>query len=135
TPDLNNGKPFTVLILGTDTGEYGRTYRGRSDTMMLAAVSPKEKKTTLVSIPRDTKVAITGHGYNNKINAAYSYEGTKLAVYIVQIYLFVYVYYFFEMNMKCFVELSAAVVSVKVENYLEFTNLNNAFKKGSVTID
>ena len=87
TPDLNNGKPFTVLILGTDTGEYGRTYRGRSDTMMLAAVSPKEKKTTLVSIPRDTKVAIPGYGCNNKINAAYSYEGTKGAVNIVQSYL------------------------------------------------
>ncbi|HIS19262.1 MAG TPA: LCP family protein, partial [Candidatus Coprovivens excrementavium] len=124
TPDLNNGKPFTVLILGTDTGEYGRTYQGRSDTMMLAAVSPKEKKTTLVSIPRDTKVAIPGYGYNNKINAAYSYEGTKGAVNIVQSYLDVPVDYYIEMNMKGLEELSAAVGPVKVENDLEFTNLN-----------
>ncbi len=135
TPDLNNGKPFTVLILGTDTGEYGRTYRGRSDTMMLAAVSPKEKKTTLVSIPRDTKVAIPGYGYNNKINAAYSYEGTKGAVNIVQSYLDVPVDYYVEMNMKGLEELSAAVGPVKVENDLEFTNLNKTFKKGTVTID
>lgn len=135
TPDLNNGKPFTVLILGTDTGEYGRTYQGRSDTMMLAAVSPKEKKTTLVSIPRDTKVAIPGYGYNNKINAAYSYEGTKGAVNIVQSYLDVPVDYYVEMNMKGLEELSAAVGPVKVENDLEFTNLNRTFKKGTVTID
>lgn len=135
TPDLNNGKPFTVLILGTDTGEYGRTYRGRSDTMMLAAVSPKEKKTTLVSIPRDTKVAIPGYGYNNKINAAYSYEGTKGAVNIVQSYLDVPVDYYVEMNMKGLEELSAAVGPVKVENDLEFTNANKTFKKGTVTID
>lgn len=135
TPDLNNGKPFTVLILGTDTGEYGRTYQGRSDTMMLAAVSPKEKKTTLVSIPRDTKVAIPGYGYNNKINAAYSYEGTKGAVNIVQSYLDVPVDYYIEMNMKGLEELSAAVGPVKVENDLEFTNANKAFKKGTVTID
>lgn len=135
TPDLNNGKPFTVLILGTDTGEYGRTYQGRSDTMMLAAVSPKEKKTTLVSIPRDTKVAIPGYGYNNKINAAYSYEGTKGAVNIVQSYLDVPVDYYVEMNMKGLEELSAAVGPVKVENDLEFTNLNKTFKKGTVTID
>lgn len=134
TPDLNNGKPFTVLILGTDTGEYGRTYRGRSDTMMLAAVSPKEKKTTLVSIPRDTKVAIPGYGYNNKINAAYSYEGTKGAVNIVQSYLDVPVDYYVEMNMKGLEELSAAVGPVKVENDLEFTNANKTFKKGTVTI-
>ena len=130
TPDLNNGKPFTVLILGTDTGEYGR-----SDTMMLAAVSPKEKKTTLVSIPRDTKVAIPGYGYNNKINAAYSYEGTKGAVNIVQSYLDVPVDYYVEMNMKGLEELSAAVGPVKVENDLEFTNANKTFKKGTVTID
>ena len=135
TPDLNNGKPFTVLILGTDTGEYGRTYQGRSDTMMLAAVSPKEKKTTLVSIPRDTKVAIPGYGYNNKINAAYSYEGTKGAVNIVQSYLDVPVDYYVEMNMKGLEELSAAVGPVKVENALEFTNANKTFKKGTVTID
>ena len=135
TPDLNNGKPFTVLILGTDTGEYGRTYRGRSDTMMLAAVSPEEKKTTLVSIPRDTKVAIPGYGYNNKINAAYSYEGTKGAVNIVQSYLDVPVDYYVEMNMKGLEELSAAVGPVKVENDLEFTNANKTFKKGTVTID
>lgn len=135
TPDLNNGKPFTVLILGTDTGEYGRTYCGRSDTMMLAAVSPKEKKTTLVSIPRDTKVAIPGYGYNNKINAAYSYEGTKGAVNIVQSYLDVPVDYYVEMNMKGLEELSAAVGPVKVENDLEFTNANKTFKKGTVTID
>ena len=135
TPDLNNGKPFTVLILGTDTGEYGRTYRGRSDTMMLAAVSPKEKKTTLVSIPRYTKVAIPGYGYNNKINAAYSYEGTKGAVNIVQSYLDVPVDYYVEMNMKGLEELSAAVGPVKVENDLEFTNANKTFEKGTVTID
>ncbi|MBC6925273.1 LCP family glycopolymer transferase [Ligilactobacillus salivarius] len=135
TPDLNNGKPFTVLILGTDTGEYGRTYQGRSDTMMLAAVSPKEKKTTLVSIPRDTKVAIPGYGYNNKINAAYSYEGIKGAVNIVQSYLDVPVDYYVEMNMKGLEELSAAVGPVKVENDLEFTNLNKTFKKGTVTIN
>lgn len=135
TPDLKNGKPFTVLILGTDTGEYGRTYRGRSDTMMLVAVSPKEKKTTLVSIPRDTKVAIPGYGYNNKINAAYSYEGTQGAVNIVQSYLDIPVDYYVEMNMKGLEELSAAVGPVKVENDLEFTNLNKTFKKGTVTID
>src|SRR5699024_11249861 len=93
------------------------------------------KKTTLVSIPRDTKVAIPGHGYNNKINAAYSYEGTKGAVNIVQSYLDVPVDYYVEMNMKGLEELSAAVGPVKVENDLEFTNLNKAFKKGTVTID
>ncbi len=44
--NLEKSQPFSVLLLGVDTGEYGRTYQGRSDTMMVAAIAPK--KSTLV---------------------------------------------------------------------------------------
>lgn len=71
--EMSKKQPFSVLLLGSDTGEYGRTYRGRTDTIMVAAVTPSQ--TTLVSIPRDTLVHIEGHPGNNKINAAYSYDG------------------------------------------------------------
>lgn len=71
--DMSRKQPFSVLLLGSDTGEYGRTYRGRTDTIMVAAVTPSQ--TTLVSVPRDTLVHIEGHPGNNKINAAYSYDG------------------------------------------------------------
>ncbi|KRN33112.1 LytR family transcriptional regulator [Liquorilactobacillus mali] len=132
---INNGKPFSILLLGTDTGDYGRTYKGRTDTMMVAVVNPNTKKTTLVSIPRDTKVAIPGHGFENKINSAYTYGGTSMAMNIVQSYLNVPIDHYIEMNMGGLVQLSAALGPIKVNNDLDFTNLGYHFKKGKVTIN
>ncbi|MDN7145075.1 LCP family protein [Liquorilactobacillus mali] len=132
---ISNGKPFSILLLGTDTGDYGRTYKGRTDTMMVAVVNPNTKKTTLVSIPRDTKVAIPGHGFENKINSAYTYGGTSMAMNIVQSYLNVPIDHYIEMNMGGLVQLSSALGPIKVNNDLDFTNLGYHFKKGEVTIN
>ncbi|MFT8949637.1 MAG: LCP family protein [Liquorilactobacillus hordei] len=132
---ISNGKPFSILLLGTDTGDYGRTYTGRTDTMMVAVVNPNTKKTTLVSIPRDTKVAIPGHGFENKINSAYTYGGTSMAMNIVQSYLNVPIDHYIEMNMGGLVQLSSALGSIKVNNDLDFTNSGYHFKKGIVTIN
>ncbi|KRM94876.1 LytR family transcriptional regulator [Liquorilactobacillus aquaticus DSM 21051] len=132
---INAGKPFSILLLGTDTGEYGRTYKGRSDTIMVAVVNPKTETTTLASIPRDTKVAIPGHGFNNKLNAAYAYDGVSGAMNIVQSYLNVPIDHYIEMNMGGLVQLSSALGSIKVNNDLDFTNSGIHFPKGEVTIN
>ncbi|MFT9004722.1 MAG: LCP family protein [Liquorilactobacillus hordei] len=132
---INNGKPFSILLLGTDTGEYGRTYRGRSDSMMVAVVNPSTKKTTLLSIPRDTKVAIPGHGFENKINSAYSYGGVSMAMNIMQSYLDVPIDHYVEMNMRGLVQLSSAVGSIKVNNNLDFSNVGNHYAKGEITLN
>lgn len=50
---LNNKKPVSILLLGTDTGDLGRDYKGRTDTMIVMTLNPKTKKTTMTSIPRD----------------------------------------------------------------------------------
>ncbi|MCP0888008.1 LCP family protein [Ligilactobacillus sp. WILCCON 0076] len=130
---VTNGDPFSVMILGIDTGEYGRTYQGRSDTIMVAAVS--KSKTTLVSVPRDTKVAISGHGSNNKINAAYAYGGISGAINTLQSYLDIPIDHYVKLNMRGLQQLSAAVGPIKVDNDLKFTNLGYHFKKGTVTIN
>ncbi|MFT8882776.1 MAG: LCP family protein [Liquorilactobacillus hordei] len=132
---ISNGKPFSILLLGTDTGDYGRTYTGRTDTMMVAVVNPNTKKTTLVSIPRDTEVAIPGHGFENKINSAYTYGGTSMAMNIMQSYLNVPIDHYIEMNMGGLVQLSSALGSVKVYNDLDFTSRGYHFKKGTVTLN
>ena len=108
-------------------------YRGRSDTIMVAAVN--NKKTTLVSIPRDTKVSIAGHGDNNKINAAYSYDGVSGAINTVEDYLKIPINYYIEINMKGLKELSSAIGPVKVDNDLDFTSDGIHFEKGEITID
>ena len=130
---LSKGQPFSVLLLGTDTGEYGRTEQGRSDTIMVAAVT--KNKTQLLSIPRDTLVTIAGYSGNNKINAAYAYGGVTGAVNTIQNYLDIPIDHYIEINMKGLEQLSAAIGSVKVENDLDFTNMGIHFPKGEVTIN
>jgi LCP family protein required for cell wall assembly len=71
------GKPQTLLLVGSDR-RYGDA-RGdaRSDTMMLIRLDPKQNATTVLSIPRDLRVTIPGHGID-KINAAYGEGGLDL---------------------------------------------------------
>lgn len=38
---INQQKPFSVLLLGVDTGSDGRIDRGLSDSMMVATLNPR----------------------------------------------------------------------------------------------
>ncbi|MDN5364199.1 MAG: polyisoprenyl-teichoic acid--peptidoglycan teichoic acid transferase [Eubacteriales bacterium] len=73
-------KPMNILLLGIDSGELMGSYRpgrGRSDTIMLFALRPDKKVIYQVSIPRDSRVEVPGHGLT-KINHAYAYGGADL---------------------------------------------------------
>lgn len=130
--DLKKGQPFSILLLGTDTGEFGRKDSGRSDTIMVATVT--SKKTTLLSIPRDTLVNIPDHG-DDKINAAYAYGGMTGALNTLQSYLDIPIDYYVEVNMKGLEQLSEAIGPVEVNNDLDFTQSGKHFSKGKVSID
>ncbi|MBU1167081.1 LCP family protein [Patescibacteria group bacterium] len=70
---------YNVLIVGTDQREEERS---RSDVLMVFSIPKNPKKqTTLLTIPRDTKVEIPGEGLD-KITHAYVFgdreEGEKL---------------------------------------------------------
>jgi len=75
------GKPQTLLLLGSDRRWIDKKNGdpARSDTMMLVRMDPDESATTVLSIPRDLRVAIPGHGYQ-KINDAYALGGPGLTV-------------------------------------------------------
>src|SRR3954452_20207637 len=79
------GKPQTILLLGSDRRykERNDKHAARSDTIMLIRMDPSQEATTLLSIPRDLKTLIPGHGYE-KINAAYSLGGPKLTLRTVR---------------------------------------------------
>ena len=76
---LAEAKPMTLLLLGIDTGELGRTEHGRSDVMMVAVVNPTTQKLTLVSLPRDTYTEMVGMGTQDKLNHAYAFGGLEMA--------------------------------------------------------
>lgn len=75
--DDASSQPFYMLVLGSDARE-GDTF-SRSDVMILLRVAPENGNITMVSIPRDTKVEIEGHG-TQKINAAYAFGGSAGAI-------------------------------------------------------
>jgi LCP family protein required for cell wall assembly len=73
----NPGGPRTFMILGSDKREGADRYSPpRSDTILLARANPDTDAVTLMSIPRDLKVEIPGHG-KNKINAAFEIGGRR----------------------------------------------------------
>jgi len=78
--EMAPGDRQTFLVLGVEAweGEYGR-----SDTIIVAAFDPRDRRLALLSIPRDLMVEIPGHGYD-KINHAHSFGGPDLAVATVE---------------------------------------------------
>ncbi len=75
--------PTTILLLGADEGKTRGKERGRSDAMMLIRTDPDEHRIAYLSIPRDLRVDIPGHGVD-KLNAAYAYGGPALAIETVE---------------------------------------------------
>ena len=80
------GRPQTVMLLGSDrrpkTNAEGAA-GARSDTIILVRLDPSRDATALMSLPRDLKVQIPGHGVA-KINAAYEYGGPRLTLMTVK---------------------------------------------------
>lgn len=134
-PVIEEKDPFSVLLLGIDTGELGRTEHGRSDTIIIATVNPNTKKTTLTSIPRDIYTEIVGHGTSDKLNHAYAFGGAAMSIASVENLLNVPLDHYVQINMKGLEDLVDAVGGIEVQNPLDFTQSEIHFPKGPVMLD
>src|SRR4051794_38943170 len=68
------------MLVGSDKrakGARDHAAGSRSDTMILMRLDASKNAIALMSMPRDLKVRIPGHG-TDKLNAAYSYGGPRL---------------------------------------------------------
>lgn len=133
--DLNKKEPFSVLLLGIDTGDLGRTEQGRSDTLMVATVNPNDNKTTLVSVPRDTYVDIVGYGTKDKINHAYAFGGAAMSMDTVEKYLDIPIDHYVSINMMGIKELVDALGGVDVNNDLEFESRGEHYAFGPIHLE
>ena len=131
--DISKKDPFSILLLGVDTGDLGRTEQGRSDTMMVMTVNPNTDKAIMVSIPRDTRTEIVGHGTTDKINHAYAFGGTSMSVNTVQNMLEIPIDYYVEVNMKGLQDIVDAVGGVQVTSPLTFSYEGYNFTEGEAT--
>lgn len=130
--NLSSKEPISILLLGVDTGDLGRTERGRSDTMMVVTVNPNTKKSTMTSIPRDTYTEIIGYGTMDKINHAYAFGGNAMSINSVQNLLDIPVDYYVTVNMTGLQEIVNAVGGVDIVSPLTFSQDGYTFYQSEV---
>lgn len=118
--DPSSGDDRTFLIVGSDSREglddltnFGRAGGERSDVVMLVRVDPETGSARMLSIPRDLRVEITGHG-TNKINAAYAFGGPSLLVETLKSNLDVEVNHYVEIDFVGFQALIDEVGGIEM---------------------
>ncbi|WP_269719405.1 MULTISPECIES: LytR family transcriptional regulator [Bacillus cereus group] len=124
-----DSKPVSILLLGADERAGDQ---GRSDSLMVITLNPKDKSMKLLSIPRDTYTEIVGKGKKDKINHAYAFGGINMSVDTVENFLDMPIDYYIEVNMEGFKDIVDAVGGVDVKNDLEFTQDGTHFAKGNI---
>lgn len=132
---LEAGEPVSILLLGVDTGDLGRTEQGRSDSMVVVTINPHTQKTTLLSIPRDTYTEIVGYGTSDKINHAYAFGGTAMSINTVQQMLDIPIDFYVMVNMAGIQEIVDAVGGITVESPLAFNQDGYDFVLGTNQLD
>lgn len=102
---------LTVLLLGCDMREGESS--GRSDTIMLAFVNLEEGAVNLLSIPRDTRVALAEGKGTTKINHAYAYGGQPLTRKTIENFLDVEVDRYVQVDFNGFAAIIDALGGVE----------------------
>ena len=133
--NLNNKDSFSILLMGVDTGDLGRTDTGRSDAIMVATVSPEDNKTQVISIPRDTYMEIVGYGTFDKVNHAYAFGGPAMSMDSLEKYLDIPIDHYAAINLKGIQDLVDAVGGVTVNNDLAFTSDGKSFDIGQIELN
>ena len=105
-------QPFTILFLGSDQRPWETD--ARADTIIVARVDVEANKVWLLSIPRDTRAEIPGHG-TQKINAANFYGGPSLMVETVRDLLGIPINHYMSIDFTGFQHVVDAVGGVWID--------------------
>lgn len=131
-PAAEPKQPFYMIIMGVDNRE-GETV-ARSDTLIVARIDPEENTATLISIPRDTRVDIPGHG-TQKINAANALGGSALVIETVKEFTGLPITHYMEVDFNGFKEIVDAMGGVTVNVPERISDLKAAdYDRSAATI-
>jgi LCP family protein required for cell wall assembly len=136
------GYPLTsannILVLGSDRRQKNSkepgaetTGPGRSDSIMLIRTGGDHS--ARLSIPRDTIVAIPGHGLQ-KINAAHEFGGPAESVSVIKSWLGVPINHVVEVNFENFPALVDAMGGVSYTGGCIVSRLDGGFRDGGFTL-
>jgi LCP family protein required for cell wall assembly len=130
--------PQVTLVLGSDSRGKGTV--ARADSIVLMRTDPGKHLVSMLSIPRDLRVDIAGHG-PSKINAAYAYGGAPLLIRTIDTVINpVKVNHIVLVDFKGFKELIDSLGGVTIYNKRAirssqpFGGHNYFFPKGTITL-
>ena len=127
------GEPFYMVLMGSDT-RPGQTQQ-RSDTLIVARVDPQNKKIAMISIPRDSRVAIPGK-WTTKINAAAVYGGPALVIKTVKEITGLPITHFVNLNFNGFRDVVDAIGGVWIDvPFRIYDTLASAYGPAYATIE
>jgi len=120
--------PWYILLVGIDRRPERKV--GRADTIMLLRVDPNSKTAHLLSIPRDSRVNIPGHGLD-KINHSFAYGGAPLLISTVESYTGLDMNYYFQVDFEMFKEMVDAIggVDFEVDQSWRGSNIRHGFHR------
>jgi LCP family protein required for cell wall assembly len=131
------GKPQTILLIGSDkrsknaidvrTGAYAENHPS-SDTMILMRLDPAKGATALLSLPRDLKVDIPGHGIA-KLNASYAIGGARLTVRTIKALTHIHINHVINVDFHGFAKAVNALGCIYVDVDRHYYNQSNLYAK------
>lgn len=125
---------YTVLVIGDDANDKRdlRGHASRTDTIMVVSLSPRQKRVTMLSVPRDTVDVPMANGltYTGKVNGLAYALGYDALVGAVETLLQIDIHGYVKVDMDNFVELVDAVGGVKVNNQYGLADAHLHFALG-----
>ncbi|MED5049404.1 LCP family protein [Bacillus siamensis] len=123
-------KPFSILFMGIEN--YATSGKGgRSDSLIVVTLDPRNKTMKMLSIPRDTRVTLAGDttGKKSKINAAFAKGGADEAVATVEDLLDIPIDKYVTVDFNGFKDVIDEVGGVNVKVPFDFDEMSDVSKK------
>ena len=124
---------LNYVLLGSDSRDPGNDGNGRSDTILVVHLNAKRNKAYIISFPRDMYVNVPGYG-RNKINAAFAFGGTPLAVRTLESLTGVRMDHVAMIDFEGFIRLTEDLNGVTVINKTAFSSHGFDYPEGKITI-
>jgi LCP family protein required for cell wall assembly len=130
-----------VLVMGLDRTVSDQNPNivysiSRTDTLIATSFDPASRSVYLISVPRDSRVPVPGHGID-KITNAHAYGGSALTLRTAEDFLGVRFPYYIEINARGLTHLIDAVggITVRIDKDLNYDDnwdgLHIHLKKGN----
>jgi LCP family protein required for cell wall assembly len=105
---------MNLLVLGSDRRSNEPSIGGRSDTLMIVHIDPERNFLSVLSLPRDLRVDVPGHG-KGKLNTAYAFGGPALAIKTVERVTGVDINHYLEVGFDAFKDIVDSLGGVYVD--------------------